>query len=110
MRANLREGMRLLREAGYEVRDYKQVNSRTGEALSVEMLSLTSDPSGGERVIHFYKPALARLGIDVTVIWTLVLSILGYQLFSKSSIVKAAVVVLAPLALIVVIGTLLALR
>jgi hypothetical protein len=50
------------------------------------------------------------LGIDVTVIWTLVLSILGYQAFSKSSIVKAAVVVLAPLALIVVIGTLLALR
>jgi microcin C transport system substrate-binding protein len=67
VRANLREGMRLLREAGYEVRDYKQVNSRTGEALSVEMLSLTSDPSGGERVIHFYKPSLARLGIDVSV-------------------------------------------
>ena len=40
----------------------------------------------------------------------LVLSILGYQMFAKSSIVKAAAVVLAPLALIVVIGTLLALR
>jgi microcin C transport system substrate-binding protein len=67
VRGNLREGMRLLREAGYEVRDYKQVNSRTGEALSVEMLSLTSDPSGAERVIHFYKPSLGRLGIDVSV-------------------------------------------
>jgi hypothetical protein len=52
----------------------------------------------------------ALLGIDVTVIWTLVLSILGYQAFAKSSIVKAAVVVLAPLAIIVVIGTLIALR
>jgi microcin C transport system substrate-binding protein len=66
MRANLREGMRLMREAGYEVRDHKQVNSRTGEVLSVEILNLTSDPSGAERVINFYKPSLARLGIDVT--------------------------------------------
>jgi Yip1 domain len=58
------------------------------------------------------KTVLQRvlLGIDVTVIWTLVLSILGYQAFTKSSIVKAAAVVLAPLALIVIIGTLIALR
>ena len=67
VRANLREGMRLVREAGYEVRDHKQVNIRTGEVLSVEILSLTSDPLGAERFILFYKPALARLGIDVTV-------------------------------------------
>ena len=67
VRANLREGMRLMREAGYEVRDHKQVNSRTGEVLSVEILSLTSDPSGAERFINFYKPSLVRLGIDVTV-------------------------------------------
>jgi microcin C transport system substrate-binding protein len=67
MRNNLREGTRLLREAGYEVRDGKQVHARTGEALSVEILSPTSDPSGSERIISFYKPALARLGIDVTV-------------------------------------------
>jgi microcin C transport system substrate-binding protein len=67
VRANLREGMRLMREAGYEVRDHKQVNIRTGEALSVEILGVTSDPSGSERFINFYKPTLARLGIDVTV-------------------------------------------
>ena len=67
VRANLREGMRLLREAGYEVRDHKQVNIRTGEVLSVEILSVMSDPLGAERFILFYKPALARLGIDVTV-------------------------------------------
>jgi microcin C transport system substrate-binding protein len=67
VRANLREGMRLIREAGYEVRDYKQVNSRSGEALSVEILSLKSDPMGAERFINFYKPSLVRLGIDVTV-------------------------------------------
>jgi microcin C transport system substrate-binding protein len=67
MRANLREGTRLLREAGYEVRDHKQVNVRTGEPLSVEILSQTNDPAGSERLISFYKPALARLGIDVAV-------------------------------------------
>ena len=67
VRANLREGMRLMREAGYEVRDHKQVNVRTGEVLSVEILSVTSDPSGAERFILFYKPSLVRLGIDVTV-------------------------------------------
>ena len=67
VRANLREGMRLMREAGYEVRDQKQVNSRTGEVLRVEILSVTSDPLGSERFINFYKPPLIRLGIDVTV-------------------------------------------
>ena len=67
VRANLREGMRLMREAGYEVRDHKQVNSRTGEVLRVEILSVTSDPLGSERFINFYKPPLIRLGIDVTV-------------------------------------------
>jgi len=67
VRANLREGMRLMREAGYEVRDQMQVNTRTGEPLSVEILNVTSDPSGPERFINFYKPYLARLGIDVTI-------------------------------------------
>jgi microcin C transport system substrate-binding protein len=67
VRANLREGMRLMREAGYEVRDHKQTNVQTGEVLSVEILSATSDPSGAERFINFYKPSLVRLGIDVTV-------------------------------------------
>jgi microcin C transport system substrate-binding protein len=56
--------MRLMREAGYEVRDHRQAHRRTGEALSVEILSATSDPSGAERFILFYKPFLARLGID----------------------------------------------
>jgi Yip1 domain len=50
------------------------------------------------------------LGIDVTAIWTLVLQVLGYQAFSKSSLVKSAAIVLGPIALIVLIGTLLALR
>jgi microcin C transport system substrate-binding protein len=64
VRANLREATRLMKEAGYEVRNQKLVNAKTGEALSVEML--TEDPSV-ERVILFYKPSLERLGITVNV-------------------------------------------
>jgi microcin C transport system substrate-binding protein len=67
VRANLQQGMRLMAAAGYEVRDHKQVNVRTGEVLSAEILNLTSDPLGSERFILFYKPSLARLGIDVSV-------------------------------------------
>ncbi len=67
VRANLREGTRLMAAAGYELRDHKQVHVRTGDVLSAEILSLTSDPSGAERFSLFYQSALARLGIDVTV-------------------------------------------
>jgi microcin C transport system substrate-binding protein len=66
VRANLREGTRLLKEAGYEVRNQKQVNTKTGETLSVEVLTQTADP-GAERIILFYKPSLDRLGIDLAV-------------------------------------------
>ena len=64
VRANLREATRLLREAGYEVRNQKLVNAKTGEAMSVEILA--EDPAV-ERFILFYKPSLERLGIAVTV-------------------------------------------
>jgi microcin C transport system substrate-binding protein len=67
VRANRQEGMRLLAAAGYEVRDHKQVNVKTGEVLTAEILNLTSDPLGSERFILFYKPSLARLGIDISV-------------------------------------------
>ena len=64
VRANLREATRLLREAGYEVRNQKLVNAKSGEAMSIEIL--TEDPNI-ERFILFYKPSLERLGIAVTV-------------------------------------------
>ena len=64
VRANLREAMRLVKEAGYEVRNQKLVNAKSGEALSLEIL--TEDPSF-ERIILFYKPSLERLGITVNV-------------------------------------------
>jgi microcin C transport system substrate-binding protein len=64
VRANLREATRLLREAGYEIRNQKLTNAKTGEQFSIEFL--TSDPNS-ERFVLFYKPSLERLGISVSV-------------------------------------------
>ena len=63
VRSNLREASRLVKEAGFEIRDRKLV-SPGGQPVNVEFLS--QDP-GDERGILFYKPNLERLGINVTV-------------------------------------------
>jgi len=64
VRENLREGLRLLKEAGYEVRDRKLTDTRTGTPFALELLN--ADPSF-ERVMLFFKPSLERLGIAVSV-------------------------------------------
>jgi microcin C transport system substrate-binding protein len=63
VRANLREAMRLLKEAGWEIRGDRLTNVKTGEPMTVEYLY--DDPSS-ERLFGIYKPALQRLGIEVT--------------------------------------------
>jgi microcin C transport system substrate-binding protein len=63
VRNNLREATRLLRDAGYEVRDRKLVNTKTGEPLTIEVLI---DRPEWERIVLFYKPSLERLGIQMT--------------------------------------------
>ena len=64
MRNNLREAVRLFREAGYAVRDQQLVNVKTGEPFTIELLG--NNPIF-ERVNLFYKPSLERLGMTVTV-------------------------------------------
>jgi microcin C transport system substrate-binding protein len=64
VRDNLREALRLLKEAGYEVRDRKLVDIKTGTQFAFELLG--EDPSF-ERVMLFFKPSLERLGIAVSV-------------------------------------------
>jgi microcin C transport system substrate-binding protein len=64
VRDNLREALRLFKEAGYEVRDRKLVEVKTGAQFALELLN--SDPSF-ERITLFYKPSLERLGIAVSV-------------------------------------------
>jgi microcin C transport system substrate-binding protein len=63
VRANLREGMKLLKEAGFEIRERKLVDA-AGKAVSVEIL--VQDPSA-ERIALFYKPALERIGVTASV-------------------------------------------
>jgi microcin C transport system substrate-binding protein len=64
VRENLREALRLLKEAGYEVRDRKLVDAKTGMQFVLELL--VEDPSF-ERVMLFFKPSLERLGIAASV-------------------------------------------
>jgi microcin C transport system substrate-binding protein len=64
VRKNLREAVRLLKDAGYEVRNEKLVDAKTGEAYTVEFLA---DEPAFERVFLFYKPSLERLGMTVGV-------------------------------------------
>ena len=64
VRGNLRQAAKLLREAGYEVRDGKLVNAKTGEPFTIEFL--IASPSF-DRIILFYGEDLKRLGIQFTV-------------------------------------------
>lgn len=63
VRANLREAAKLLKEAGFEVRDHKLVDA-SGKPLTVEIL--VQDPSS-ERIALFYKPSLERIGISTSI-------------------------------------------
>jgi microcin C transport system substrate-binding protein len=64
VRDNLREAIRLLKAAGYEIRDQQLTNVKTGEPFTVELLS---NVPLFERVFLVYKPSLERLGITVTI-------------------------------------------
>ena len=57
-------------------------------------------------------PVMSRilLGLDLFTIWSLALSAIGYQQWTGKSFVKCVAIVLGPLALIVVIAALVALR
>ena len=64
LRNNLREALKLFAAAGYEIRNTKLVNAKTGEQLQVEFLA--QDPAT-ERFVLFYKPSLERVGMTVNV-------------------------------------------
>jgi microcin C transport system substrate-binding protein len=63
VRANLRESARLLKQAGYEVRDQKLVD-HAGKPIVVEIL--VQDPSS-ERIALFFKPSLERIGVTTSI-------------------------------------------
>jgi microcin C transport system substrate-binding protein len=63
VRTNLREAVRLLREAGYELRDGRMVNRQTGEPLAFEILFAQG---AFERVVLPYAASLKQIGIAAT--------------------------------------------
>ena len=63
VRANLRESARLLKEAGFEVRERKLVDA-AGKPVTAEIL--VQDPSA-ERIALFYKPSLERIGVTTSI-------------------------------------------
>jgi microcin C transport system substrate-binding protein len=63
VRNNLRAGTRLLQEAGYEIRNRRLIDAKTGEPFTVEILI---DRPEWERIVLPYKPALERLGIQMS--------------------------------------------
>ncbi len=64
VRNNMREALRLFRAAGWEVKDQKLTNTKTGEKMTVEVL--ISSPAF-ERVVSFWKPLLEKVGVDVSI-------------------------------------------
>ena len=64
VRQNLHHAARLLREAGFVVKNQQLVDKKTGEPFTAELL--TNAP-GFERAYLFYKTSLERLGMSVSV-------------------------------------------
>lgn len=64
LRDNLREAVRLMKEAGYELRGNRMVNAKTGQQLDIEFLI---DSPGLERTILPYIQNLKKIGINATI-------------------------------------------
>jgi microcin C transport system substrate-binding protein len=62
VRSNLREAIKLLKEAGFQIKNEKLVDPQ-GKPVSVEFLT----DQALERLILFYKPSLERLGVTVSI-------------------------------------------
>jgi microcin C transport system substrate-binding protein len=63
-RSNQREALKLFRHAGYEIQNQQLVNAKTSEPFTVELLA---NAPLFERIFLYYKPALEKIGITVSV-------------------------------------------
>ncbi len=63
-RSNLRKAAKLLKEAGWVVKNNQLVNAETGEVFTIEMIIYSP---ASERIVNPYAKALKRLGIEMTV-------------------------------------------
>ncbi len=63
VRANLRESAKLLKEAGFQVREQKLIDG-AGKPVTIEIL--VQDPPS-ERIALFFKPSLERIGVTASI-------------------------------------------
>ncbi|WP_245408240.1 extracellular solute-binding protein [Zhengella mangrovi] len=64
LRNNLREAVRLLREAGYAITDRKMVHTETGEPLTFEILDISG--RNFDKIVLPYVDNLRKIGIDAS--------------------------------------------
>ncbi len=64
IRKNLRQASKLLRDAGWEIKDGKRVNNETGEVLDFEVLLISPL---FERIVLPFAQNLEKLGVKVSV-------------------------------------------
>ena len=64
IRSQLRAASKLFKEAGWEIKDGKRVNSSTGEQLKFEILLISP---AFERIVLPFKKNLERMGIEASV-------------------------------------------
>lgn len=62
VRANAREAVRLLREAGYEIRDGRMVDAQTGAPFTIDFVD---NSPASERYVLPYANSLELIGIDM---------------------------------------------
>ena len=62
MRANYREALRLLKEAGWSLKDSKLVNEKTGEPFTIEYLDYSDI---NQRFVLPYGQSLEKIGIKI---------------------------------------------
>lgn len=65
-REHLREAVRLLKDAGYDFKDGKMTNLKTGEPLEIEVLSNSANGNTFTRVMLPFINNLAKIGIKMT--------------------------------------------
>ena len=63
-RDNLREAVKLMKEAGYELRGNRMVNAKTGQQLDIELLI---ESAGAERTVLPFIQNLKKIGINATI-------------------------------------------
>jgi microcin C transport system substrate-binding protein len=64
VRANLREAVRLFKEAGYEIRGGKMVNAETSEPFTIEFLYYQQD---ADRQVQFWRTNLEKIGVTFNI-------------------------------------------